>query len=166
MGSNRMAVDAAAAYLERQGYGPRVESEPLVGEASKSGRQLARLACSLDPAWPGAVVFGGETTVTVRGSGLGGRNSELCLAAALELEGAGPCVVLSAGTDGIDGISAAAGGIVDPQTTDRIRSAGMNPAAQLKINDSATALSASGDAVMTGPTGTNVSDVMLVITGG
>ncbi len=163
MGSNRMAVDAAAAYLKRHGYGPRVEPDPLVGEASKRGRQLTRLACSLDPAGPGAVVFGGETTVSVRGEGVGGRNSELCLAAALELEGAGPCVVLSAGTDGIDGISAAAGGIVDPQTTDRIRSAGMDPAALLKINDSATALSASKDAIVTGPTGTNVSDVMLVI---
>lgn len=166
MGSNRTAVDAAASYLKIQRLRPRTESDPLIGEASERGRQLARLGRSLDPTGPGAVVFGGETTVTVRGEGVGGRNSELCLAAALELEGAGPCVVLSAGTDGIDGISGAAGGIVDPQTTNRIRSAGMNPTALLKVNDSATALSASGDTVITGPTGTNVSDVMLVIAGG
>ncbi len=166
MGNNRVAVDAAAADLKHHGYGPRVEGKPLVGEASERGSRLARLACSLAPTGPAAVVFGGETTVTVRGSGVGGRNSELCLAAALEMEGAGPCVILSAGTDGIDGVSSAAGGIVDPQTTNRIRSAGMDPAALLKSNDSATALSASGDAVMTGPTGTNVSDVMLVISGG
>lgn len=165
MGDNRTAVDAAASFLKAKGYCPAVERPPLVGEASTRGRELAHRACHLDTGDHRALVFGGETIVTVRGEGVGGRNSELCLAAAMALEGADPCVVLSAGTDGIDGTSTAAGGLVDPQTTKRIHSAGLDPHTLLRANDSATALSASGDSVITGPTGTNVSDVMLVIGG-
>lgn len=165
LGENRTAVDAATSFLQARGYRPVVERKPLVGEASARGRELATRALDLRSDDPTAFVFGGETTVRVKGAGVGGRNSELCLAAAIALEDGAQCVVLSAGTDGIDGTSQAAGGLVDPQSTDRIRSAGLDPHTLLRNNDSATALSAAGDAVMTGPTGTNVSDIMLILAG-
>ncbi|RMF85365.1 MAG: glycerate kinase, partial [Nitrospirae bacterium] len=101
--------------------------------------------------------------VTVRGRGRGGRNQELALAAALKLEGGPPRVLLAAGTDGIDGLTDAAGAVVDAGTAGRIRAAGIDPAAALRDNDSGTALAACGDALVTGPTGTNVCDVTLLL---
>ena len=135
----------------------------LTGEASVRGRQLGALARALEPHRPFALVLGGETTVTVRGDGRGGRNQELALAAALVLDGGPPRVLLAAGTDGIDGLSEAAGAVVDPGTADRIRRAGIDPARALARNDSATALAASRDAIVTGATGTNVCDVTLLL---
>jgi len=109
-------------------------------------------------------VVGGETTVTVRGGGRGGRNQELALAAAIEIDGANNVVVLAGGTDGIDGFSDNAGAIVDSTTISRLRRAGIDPVGSLADNDSATALDAVGDSIRTGPTGTNVCDVTLVLT--
>jgi len=100
----------------------------------------------------------------VNGSGRGGRNQELALAAALELAGAFPAVILAAGTDGIDGLSDNAGAIVDSTTIERLRRADVDPVGSLADNDSATALAAIGDEIRTGPTGTNVCDVTLVLT--
>jgi hydroxypyruvate reductase len=88
----------------------------------------------------------------------------LALAAAVELEGAGNAVVLAGGTDGIDGLSENAGAVVDTTTTDRLRQLGIDPSEILTKNDSGTALEAIGDAIRTGPTGTNVCDVTLVLT--
>jgi len=102
--------------------------------------------------------------VMVRGPGIGGRNHELALAAALELSGRRPVVILAAGTDGIDGLTEAAGAVVDPATVARARVAGIDPAAALDDNDSGPALAATGDAIRTGPTGTNVCDVVIVLT--
>jgi glycerate-2-kinase len=113
---------------------------------------------------PWAVVCGGETTVTVRGKGRGGRNQELALAAAMELAGAGSTVVLAAGTDGVDGLSENAGAIVDDTTIERLHGAGIEPREALADNDSATALDAIGDTIRTGPTGTNVCDLTIVLT--
>jgi glycerate 2-kinase len=110
-----------------------------------------------------AFVAGGETTVTVHGQGIGGRNHELALAAALELSGRRPCAILAAGTDGIDGLTAAAGAVVDPTTLARMRAAGVDAVAALEDNDSGQALAAAGDAIRTGPTGTNVCDVVLAL---
>jgi len=182
IGNNRTAVDAAAAELAARSYDVTVaaghlEGElaarsydvtvaagHLEGEASERGRELAAQSRDLESSVPSAVVLGGETTVTVNGSGRGGRNQELALAAALELVGASPAVILAAGTDGIDGLSDNAGAIVDSTTIQRLRRADVDPVGSLADNDSATALAAIGDEIRTGPTGTNVCDVTLVLT--
>ena len=107
-------------------------------------------------------LWGGETTVTVTGGGRGGRNQEVALAAALALDTAeADVVVLSGGTDGIDGPTDAAGGCISPATTARIRDAGLDPAARLADNDAYPALAAADALVRTGPTHTNVADVVV-----
>ena len=112
------------------------------------------------------LVLGGETTVTLRGNGLGGRNQELALRVALGMPPLGrDWVFLSGGTDGRDGPTDAAGGIVDAGTEARIRRAGQDPDALLARNDSHAALSAAGDLLVTGATGTNVADVQILILG-
>ncbi len=164
VGGNRTSVRAMATAC-----GPAVEVEPrpLEGEACEVGAALAeRLAVAA----PRAFVGGGETTVTVRGAGKGGRNQELALAFALEAAG-GPLadrrdwVFLAAGTDGRDGPTDAAGGLVDASTVARIRSAGIAPAAALADNDSYHALDAAGALMRTGATGTNVADAVLFLSG-
>jgi glycerate 2-kinase len=110
---------------------------------------------------PGCVLFGGETTVTVRGDGVGGRNTELALSAAIELEGMGPdLVIASLATDGGDGTSPSAGAIADGTAIARANALGHDAHAVLANNDSYTFWAALGDAITTGPTGTNVNDVM------
>ncbi len=164
IGNNQTAVDAAAAELAARSYDVEVAAGHLEGEASERGRELGRRAGREKPDTPSALVLGGETTVTVNGSGRGGRNQELALAAALELAGSSPAVILAAGTDGIDGLSDNAGAIVDSTTTERLRRAGIDPGESLADNDSGTALETVSDNIRTGPTGTNVCDVTLVVT--
>lgn len=164
IGNNRTAVAAAATELEARGYRVRVAGDDLVGEASDRGREIAAAARAMESTAPTAVVMGGETTVTVRGHGRGGRNQELALAAAIGIENAGNIVVLAAGTDGIDGASENAGASVDPTTVPRLRRLGFDPNLVLRNNDSGAALEAVGDAFRTGPTGTNVCDVTVVLT--
>ena len=165
VGGNRTSVRAMAAACGRD---VEVEPEPLEGEAREVGAMLARRFASAAPrAW----VAGGETTVTVRGAGKGGRNQELALAFALEaargpLAGRGDWVFLAAGTDGRDGPTDAAGGIVDGTTAARIRSAGVDPVAALADNDSCRALDVAGALLRTGATGTNVADVALFLLSG
>ncbi len=164
IGSNHIAIEAAAASLRERGYSVRIDPTTLTGPASDAGRRLARGAQKVGVERPEAIVFGGETTVVVRGDGIGGRNTELCLAAAIEIEGAGaPRTVLSAGTDGIDGVSDCAGAVVDVFTAARIRENGIDPEEALRNNDSATALQAAADTIRTGPTGTNVADIAVVL---
>jgi hydroxypyruvate reductase len=107
-------------------------------------------------------VAGGETTVTVRGSGRGGRNQEVALAAALELEGTSNLMVAALATDGTDGPTDAAGGIVDGETAVRARAAGFDPAEVLRQSNSHPLLLATGDLLSTGPTRTNVADLFFV----
>lgn len=163
LATNRTAVDAAAGTLRGAGYGTVTLSRPLLGEAAPRGRQLGALASALCPGQPFALVAGGETTVTVRGEGRGGRCQELALAAALEVEGSTRSVLLAAGTDGVDGATPNAGGLVDGTTTTRLRAQGVDPVAALAANDSGSALAAVGDALVTGPTGTNVADVVVLL---
>lgn len=161
LGTNRTALAAARAEAQRRGY--RVEVEAVVGEAREVGRQVARRALGA-PAGT-CRLGGGETTVTVTGSGRGGRNQEVALAAALAFDGADRDVlVLSAGTDGIDGPTDAAGGWASPQTAARIRAAGLDPEACLAGNDAYAALDAAGALLRTGPTHTNVADVIVALT--
>jgi glycerate-2-kinase len=107
--------------------------------------------------------MGGETTVTVRGGGVGGRNQELALAAAGELDGTRGAAILAFSSDGVDGPTDAAGAWVDGATLRRIRAAGLDPSQALSRNDSYPTLHAAGALVHTGPTGTNVADLVVGI---
>jgi hydroxypyruvate reductase len=166
LANNRTAVDAAAACLSACGYHTLVHPGFLEGEASQRGALLAELGSAIWSRERVAFVVGGETTVTVQGSGVGGRNHELALAAALALEGPVPRVVLSAGTDGVDGLAEAAGAVVDPSTVSRLRAAGIDARVALENNDSGTALATVDDAIHTGATGTNVCDLTMVLSSG
>ncbi len=112
---------------------------------------------------PACVISGGETTVTIRGKGLGGRNQEFALAAALDIAGLRDVVILSGGTDGTDGPTDAAGAIADGTTLARAQALGLNAAAFLANNDSYHFFEATGDLIKTGPTGTNVADIQLIL---
>mgnify|MGYP000441953576 CR=1 FL=1 len=115
---------------------------------------------------PLVIVGGGETTVTLMGGGKGGRNQEMALAAALAADAqelSGDWVFLSGGTDGRDGPTDAAGGMVDPQSLSRMRAAGKDPISLLADNNAYHALKVSDDLLMTGGTGTNVADLQLLI---
>ncbi len=114
------------------------------------------------PAPPGMAIYAGETTVTVTGGGRGGRNQELALAAGIALTGVDDVVVAAVGTDGRDGPTDAAGGIGDGETVPRAAAAGFDGAACLADNDSHRLLAATGDLVVTGPTGTNVGDLVVL----
>jgi glycerate 2-kinase len=163
IGNNALVVDAAAAEAARLGYRPHVLTRALQGEARQVARELVARARILDG--PACLIAAGETTVTVRGRGRGGRCQELALAAALELAAGDDLVVLAAGTDGTDGPTDAAGGIVDGGTTARARTAGLDPGGRLADNDAHTLLRAVGDCVVTGPTNTNLLDLYLLVRG-
>lgn len=151
-----MAAAAAARALEADGIPAAVRPERLRGEARDEAGRIVSSATG-----DRAMVAWGETTVTVTGSGSGGRNQEGALAAALALRGTDG-VFGSFGTDGIDGPTDAAGAIVDGGTAVRIEAAGLDPAARLADNDAHPALDAAGDLVRTGRTGTNVADVWVM----
>jgi len=112
---------------------------------------------------PACLLSGGETTVTVRGKGKGGRNQELALAMVRELAGLEGVLVLSAGTDGTDGPTDAAGAFVDGGTLERARKLGLEPEDYLRENDSYNFFEALGDLFVTGPTGTNVMDLQIAL---
>jgi len=112
---------------------------------------------------PRAFVFGGETTVTVKGDGRGGRNQELCLSAALDISGLKGIALLSVGTDGIDGVTDAAGAIVDGESIVRGSNLGLDPLEYLNSNDSYNFFKALDDLIVTGPTGTNVNDIVVLV---
>jgi hydroxypyruvate reductase len=168
IGNNALVVDAVAAKARALGFAPHSLTRALEGEAREVARRFVVMARSIGagkgPAAPPAcVIAGGETTVTVRGQGKGGRCQEFALAAALELEGTKGAVILAAGTDGTDGPSDAAGAIVDGASATRARAEGVDPAARLADNDSYPVLKASGDLVVTGPTNTNLLDLYLLL---
>ncbi len=163
--TNRTAVEAACAAAERAGL--RAESTPgiLRGEAREAARALVAAARARRAGPPLCLVAGGETTVTVRGPGRGGRSQELALAAALELDGGPPTALLAAGTDGNDGPTGAAGAYADEGTLARSRRAGLDARAALAANDSHAFFRAEGGLFVTGPTRTNVMDLALVRVG-
>jgi hydroxypyruvate reductase len=164
IGSNRLAVEAVVKGAERLGFRMEQIEHGVEGEASEAGRELARRAKTLAGAGEAAcIVLGGETTVTVTGSGRGGRNTELALAAALEIEGIEKVAIFTFATDGVDGPTDAAGGQVSGETAGRIRSAGLDPLARLAEHDSYPALKAADALIQTGPTGTNVNDVAVAL---
>lgn len=157
IGSGAVAAQAAAAFLHSQGVAARIVSTRWVGEA----REAAVLAVTTPSEDDEVLIFAGETTVTVRGSGRGGRNQEAALAAAMEIDGR-DVTFLAGGTDGIDGPTDAAGGLVDGGTIERGLAAKFDPFAALADNDTYPFLAAAGDLIVIGPTGTNVADLWLL----
>jgi glycerate 2-kinase len=171
VGGNRRSVRAAAREASRLGLHPVVLTTRLEGEAREVARCLVailRERAERSARRPTCLLAGGETTVTVTGHGQGGRNQELAVAAAACLEGFPvPAVVASLATDGIDGMSDAAGGVVDDESVRRARELGMPaPQAFLAKSDSRNFLGPLGDLILTGPTGTNVVDIAVLLAGG
>jgi hydroxypyruvate reductase len=170
VGSNLQALEAARAEARGLGLRTMILSSSIEGETREIARMHAALArevrTSANPVGPPAcIISGGETTVTLRGSGKGGRNQEFVLAAALDMAGLPDAVVLSAGTDGTDGPTDAAGAIADGATCARAIALGLNPRAALDANDAYPFFERLGDLVITGPTNTNVMDIRLLLVG-
>lgn len=172
VGSNRLSVEAAARQARALGFDTRVLTTRLEGEAREASRVLVSLlrecvATGRPARLPACLLAGGETTVTVRGGGRGGRNQELATAAAEPLSRfPSPAVLVSFATDGIDGVSDAAGGCVDDTTLAHARSLGLAPPdAFLAESDSFAFLGPAGGLVRTGPTGTNVVDLVVLLAG-
>ncbi|RZB36851.1 MAG: glycerate 2-kinase [Desulfobacteraceae bacterium Eth-SRB2] len=171
VGSNILALESASATAKTLGYETLILSSMVEGETREVARVHTAIAkeivktCRPIPA-PACIITGGETTVTIRGDGLGGRNQEFCLAACMDLVELPPrVVILSGGTDGNDGPTDAAGALVDPFTVTRGKDAGMEAAEFLNRNDAYHFFEKTEDLLMTGPTNTNVMDVRLVLVG-
>jgi glycerate 2-kinase len=162
---NADALIGAGGEAERLGYRVRVARRPLEGEAREAVARIVAAAArdARSDAGPAALLWGGETTVSVRGGGTGGRNQELALAAAVLMDGGSGTVLAALGTDGVDGPTDAAGAIVDGGTVGRAAHAGIDARAALRDNDSHPCLRSAGDLLVSGATGTNVNDVVLVL---
>ena len=168
VGDNRTALTAAERRARALGYHSTVLSSSVEGESrtvAKSHsaliKEIMRIRRAVSP--PACFLSGGETTVTVRGEGLGGRNQEFCLAAAIEIDGLHGVVILSGGTDGTDGPTDAAGAIVDGSTAARGRAKDLDAGIYLSRNDSYHFLRATDDLLITGPTLTNVMDLQVTL---
>ena len=171
VGSNRLAALAAVERARQLGFNALLLSTYVEGEAREVAKVAAALAKGVrahgDPVPPPAcVVWGGETTVTIHGEGKGGRNQELALAAALELSGWPDVLVMALATDGTDGPTDAAGAVASGETVASARALGLDPLAALAANDSYRFFDALGDLIRTGPTGTNVNDLLFILAAG
>ncbi len=169
VGSNIIALEAARNKAEEMGYHALILSSMVEGETREVSRVHAAIAKEIvktgrPVSSPACIISGGETTVTIHGKGLGGRNQEFCLSAALDLVGLPPrVVILSGGTDGNDGPTDAAGAVVDPYTIWRGKKLGLKALDFLANNDAYHFFEKTNDLLMTGPTNTNVMDVRLVL---
>ncbi|MFN3479443.1 MAG: glycerate kinase [Thermodesulfovibrionales bacterium] len=168
IGSNRIALEAAKKKAEELGFHAEIISSEVRGEARDIGRWLADIARTKrlnSSNRLNCLISGGETIVTVKGNGLGGRNMELALSFAMEIEGTDRITLLSAGTDGTDGPTDAAGAIVDGKTIRKAKAIGLNPEEYLNDNDSYNFFKKIGELFITGPTGTNVMDIQIMVIG-
>jgi hydroxypyruvate reductase len=161
LASNRLSIEAAAARAHAHGFATEVFAHDMVGSTHDTARAFASRLLELAGKGPFALLAGGETTLEVKGKGEGGRNQEFALVAARAIEGRGHIVILSAGTDGTDGPTDAAGALVDGRTLTTARSKGLDPDAFLENNDSYNFFNELGDLLRTGPTGTNVMDLVI-----
>jgi hydroxypyruvate reductase len=166
IGNNALALEVAAGRARRLGFQPLILTSRIEGEAREVGTVFASIArevqCSQHPLKPPACLLaGGETTVTVRGNGKGGRNQELALSAAISIAETKNIVVAAIGTDGADGPTDAAGAIVDSSSISRASKLGLDATAFLNRNDSYNFHARTGDLLMTGRTGTNVTDLLI-----
>ncbi len=167
-GSVSQLCTTAAKAAEKQGYTPLILTTLLDCEAKEAGKFLASIAKTVQREnfpikAPCALICGGETVVKITGTGKGGRNQELALAAADAISGLNNVVVAAIGSDGTDGPTDAAGGLVDGETKKRLEAAGMDIDSVLQENNSYYALKATNDLIITGPTGTNVNDLYFVL---
>ena len=164
IGNNRVALIRAGGELRKNRYETTILTRPITGEAREAGLRIARMIrARASRGAPWALVGGGETVVTVRGAGSGGRNQEFVLSAALGVQGTGTVAVGSMATDGVDGPTDAAGAIADSGTVARGRSIGLEAKDYLDRNNSYPFFKRLGDLIMTGPTGTNVNDVFVAV---
>lgn len=168
--SNRQAVNAAAEMARKLGYHPLILSTFIEGETRDIARMHAAIAREIHHSGnplspPACVISGGETTVTITGNGLGGRNQEFVLAAALDIDNLPNTVIVSIGTDGTDGPTDAAGAIADGKTLQRAREQGLNAREYLSNNDAYHFFQPLHDLLITGPTNTNVMDIRLILAG-
>ncbi|MDP3017037.1 MAG: glycerate kinase [Deltaproteobacteria bacterium] len=168
IGSNIVALRAAEKEFSLAGFNTIILSSSIVGETREAARfhgAIAREVVSTGKPIdrPACILSGGETTVTIRGSGLGGRNQEFALSGAFEISGLEKAVLLSGGTDGTDGPTDAAGAMADHTTITRARQMGLNPVKYLENNDSYHFFEKLGDLLITGPTHTNVMDVRILL---
>ena len=168
IGSNILALRAGKKEASAHGLNALILSSSVVGETREAAQfhaAIAREVLSSGNPFPKplCIISGGETTVTIKGKGLGGRNQEFALAGALEINGLENVVLLSGGTDGTDGPTDAAGAIADHTTVRRAKALGMNAKAHLENNDAYPFFKGLGDLLITGPTQTNVMDVRILI---
>ncbi|MEW6570313.1 MAG: glycerate kinase [Nitrospirota bacterium] len=167
IGSNRVALAAAKKKAEELGFRAEIISSEITGEARKVGIMLAEKALKIKnekvEQIPLCLISGGETTVKVRGNGLGGRNMELALSFAMAIEGSNGITLLSAATDGTDGPTDAAGAIVDGNTVSKAISRGVDPPKYLENNDTYNFFRRIDEVLFTGPTGTNVMDIQIIL---
>lgn len=168
--SNRQAIEAAQAEAHQLGYRTLILSTLIEGETREVARVHAAIAKEIRASGhpllpPACVISGGETTVTLRGNGLGGRNQEFVLAAAIDIADMPDAVILSVGTDGTDGPTDAAGAVGDSETIRRAAELALQPQAFLNNNDSYRFFEKLGDLLITGPTNTNVMDLRLMLIG-
>ena len=162
IGSNKLALEAACREATRRNYQVTIVDSWVEGEAREAGRTLAKHLLNYNGDTPHCFIWGGETTVTVKGKGIGGRNQELALSAAFELDSSRKSIVLlSGGTDGIDGPTDAAGAWVTPNTIPRALQRKRNPEAYLDSNDAYTFFLEMNTLLKPGPTHTNVMDVVI-----
>lgn len=168
IGSNLDAVQAAGEAAKRSGYNTLILSSMIEGETRETAKVLTAMAKEILKSGnpipkPACLLSGGETTVTIRGNGTGGRNQEFVLASALEISGLDDIVVFSAGTDGTDGPTDAAGAVADGRTCSRGKRLGMNPETHLRQNNAYPFFKKLEDLVITGPTQTNVMDLRMML---
>jgi glycerate 2-kinase len=168
VGNNRGALQAAQQQATSLGYESMILSSQIEGEAREVGQVFAAIGkeichAGLPLSAPACVLAGGETTVTIHGEGKGGRNQELALACAISIDGWERISLLSAGTDGTDGPTDAAGAVVSGLTCEKARQADLNPHGYLAANDSYTFFDSLGDLLKTGPTRTNVMDIICML---
>jgi hydroxypyruvate reductase len=164
----QMSLEAAAEVARAAGLAPLILGNAIEGEAREVGIVHAGIAmqCAAHGqpvATPCCLISGGETTVTVRAKGKGGRNAEFLLSLMIALDGHPGIAALACDTDGIDGSEDNAGAIFAPDSLTRIRQAGVNPQARLADNDAYSAFASTGDLVVTGPTRTNVNDFRAIL---
>jgi hydroxypyruvate reductase len=165
IGDNKLATRAALKQAEHEGFHTEILTNELQGEASEVGLELARhLRVSiLTKTRPFCLIAGGETTVTIKGNGKGGRNQELALSAVNELAGLENVMLITLATDGDDGPTDAAGAVVTGESAQRAKALGLRAADYLSRNDAYPFFDALGDLLKTGPSGTNVNDLIFLL---
>ncbi|MBS7658405.1 MAG: glycerate kinase [Candidatus Bathyarchaeia archaeon] len=168
IGSNRDVCFNLLEFYKRNGLNSIFLTSQLIGEAREAGKFYASILREIESSnnpikKPCVVILGGETTVTVKGKGIGGRNQESMVSACIEIDGINGAAIASMGTDGIDGVTDAAGAIIDGFTLQRAKQLKLNLKKVLQENDSYNFFKALNDLIFTGPTGTNVNDIVLIV---